>query len=335
MKNFLLKLWMFLFFYSVTNAQEIYKIDKLHKLLKYCESDSIGKLELLASIEFHKILNEYRKNKNKSALAWDETLWVAAYNHSVWMVNNKRLSHSQKKGTPLFSGVNPGDRYNYAASGKSNHSWSGENCLYSYSYNTGNLEETAKKIAQDAFKSWKNSPGHHENMLGNHQKHGVGFVFDRSNSQGLYYATDLFARGLYNETANGDIGNNKISNGKLTNSLNNELNKLEFVRGYNSRSNKISYQLAAEKINMKSDYHDTIISDELFKKRIPEWNIFKKPLNGRCIVISKDSDEYSAEEASKEIKALIREDQIHGSAVIVKKKKEDLRIAIVYMAKGK
>lgn len=46
----------------------------------------------------------------KQVLAGNDDLAQAAANHSEWMLTNDTFSHDEKKGTPGFTGVQPGDR---------------------------------------------------------------------------------------------------------------------------------------------------------------------------------------------------------------------------------
>lgn len=156
------------------------------------KADSLRKIERLASIEFHRILNKHRAAQNIAQLGWDDTLWAACHNHNVWMMQNGNLNHHEKKGTSGFTGDGPGERYVYAAKGGAHRSWSGENCLYNYSADGSTVTEIARSIAVYSFNQWKNSPGHNRNMFNpNSRVHGVAFLLD----DGKVWATDLFASG--------------------------------------------------------------------------------------------------------------------------------------------
>ncbi len=156
------------------------------------KADSLRKIERLASIEFHRILNKHRAEQKIVQLGWDDTLWAACHNHNVWMMQNGNLNHHEKKGTSGFTGDGPGERYVYAAKGGAHRSWSGENCLYNYSADGSTVTEIARSIAVYSFNQWKNSPGHNRNMFNpNSRVHGVAFLLD----DGKVWATDLFASG--------------------------------------------------------------------------------------------------------------------------------------------
>lgn len=176
---------------SIQLDAQVFQASKLPFLLNQSRKDSIANTERIAAIKFHRIINEYR-NKNKlDSLAWDDTLWVAARNHCVWMETNNELSHIQKEGTKYFTGNNPGDRYDYASANKGLGSWSGENALYNFSDNGSDIEAISNEMAEQAFTQWKNSPGHDQNMRApSSRSHAVAFILDPS---GKVWATDLFS----------------------------------------------------------------------------------------------------------------------------------------------
>lgn len=169
----------------------ISKVTKLKTLLQAAEHDRKQKIERLAAIKFHKLIIEYRIKNGVDALEWDESLWITSRNHSIWMGENEILAHHETKGTKYFTGVKPGDRYEYTTSDKGTCSWSGENALYNYSNEGKTIEEISINIATHSLNQWKHSPGHNQNMLAKGSKaHGVAFYL---NKEGVVYATDLFA----------------------------------------------------------------------------------------------------------------------------------------------
>lgn len=175
---------------------KIYKVSELRTLIKSSAKDSTLRFERATALEFHRLINEYRRSKGSDTLAWNDTLWLAARNHSNWMAANNELSHDEREGTPVFSGTNPGDRYAYATNGNGKLSWSGENALYDWSTDhADNIQARAEVLAQEAFNSWKESKGHNANMLAkNSKQHGVAFILDPK-VEGKIWATDLFAYG--------------------------------------------------------------------------------------------------------------------------------------------
>ncbi len=166
-------------------------VKSLPDVLVESSSDSLRYIERLAALKFHKILNDYRQEKGKHPLLWNETLWLTCYNHNIWMDESGTLSHQQKSGTKHFSGDGPGQRYAYAAGGLAPYGWSGENALYNFSGYGKSADEIAHNIAHQSLKQWIRSPGHHENLLSEkHAMHGTAF---RISTSGKVWGTDLFA----------------------------------------------------------------------------------------------------------------------------------------------
>ncbi len=173
-----------------TAKAQVYKVSKIPVLIKAAKKDRKQKIERMAALKFHKLLNAYRMKNKLNELIWDESLWLTCVNHDLWMNSNGELSHEQKSGTKYFTGIEPGDRYNYATSGKGNYDWSGENALYNYDREGKTVNEISSNIAKAAFEQWKDSPGHNENMLDKrHTAHGVAFYLGKG---GRVYGTDLF-----------------------------------------------------------------------------------------------------------------------------------------------
>ncbi len=152
----------------------LYKANHLNKLLKASETDSILMLQRSAALYFHAIINDYRQSKRKGLLQWDEALWLAAINHCTWMIEHEKLTHIQRKGTNYFTGNNPGDRVAFVV-GK-NMGGYGENALYNFHIREKSLDDQARTMATAAFEDWKESPGHHKNMIEAYGSHGVAFI---------------------------------------------------------------------------------------------------------------------------------------------------------------
>lgn len=191
--------------YQNLNAQ-ICRTSKIPELLSLTKTDSIQKIERLAAIKFHKIINNYRRKNKLDTIGWDEGLWLTCRNHNIWMATNSELSHTERKNTKCFLGVEPSDRYKYTTSQKGTCQWSGENALYNYDKKGKTISEIASNIAINSFEQWKNSPGHNSNMLGkNHKVHGVAFcLIDNSKVWG----TDLFSSTIDGQFNN--MGNIKV-----------------------------------------------------------------------------------------------------------------------------
>jgi len=173
-----------------TAKAQVYRVSKIPVLIKAAKKDRKQKIERMAALKFHKLLNAYRMKNKLNLLMWDESLWLACVNHDIWMNANGELSHGEKSSSKYFTGVEPGDRYDYVTSGKGNYDWSGENALYNYDKEGKTVSEISSNIAKAALEQWKDSPGHNENMLGKrHTAHGVAFYLGKG---GRVYGTDLF-----------------------------------------------------------------------------------------------------------------------------------------------
>lgn len=160
-----------------------------HVLAKHTV-DSTRIIELKATIYFNQIINDYRKSKGLHPLVLSDVLWLTSYNHNHWMVANSELSHGEKKGTRHYTGARPGDRLSYVKA--KGCSWSNENALYNYAYDnfmTYSTDKLAFHIALRSFNQWRESPGHHTNMLTSSAQEGTAFAIT---TQGKVYATSLF-----------------------------------------------------------------------------------------------------------------------------------------------
>ena len=170
---------------------QIFQTSQLSAVIKKCNTDSVQKTERLAALKFHKLINQYRKENKIDTLAWDDELWLTSRNHNIWMGENGKLSHTQNEDTKYFTGNGPGDRYNYTTANKGGSSWSGENALYNWNDNGSSIEEISESMANTAFKQWKYSPGHDENMRApQSHSHGTAFFLE---PDGPVWATDLFS----------------------------------------------------------------------------------------------------------------------------------------------
>jgi uncharacterized protein YkwD len=155
---------------------------------------SISEGEEKIGTYFHELLNAYRVKKKKKSVAWSTTLQKAASNHTQWMIDAKKLSHTEVKTRPSFTGKTHGERIRYVNQGKGSVS-SAENIQY-FTFTLKNteaiMEAEAKQIAQIAFEEWRISKGHNENMLSDNLFHGVSFVY----SKGYIWSTSVFSGSL-------------------------------------------------------------------------------------------------------------------------------------------
>jgi uncharacterized protein YkwD len=187
-------------------GQQPFRASAIPKLLEKSKTDSIACIERTASYYFHILLNDYRKEKGLNSLHWNDTLWIAAVNHSLWMSKKDELTHDERGRTPYFSGRHVGDRVLYASEANTHLHWSAENALYNSKTKGKDISTIALNLARHAMEQWKGSPGHNKNMLkANSSSHGVAFVVTTEH----IWVTDVF-------TFNGN-GHSKIEFPKDTN----------------------------------------------------------------------------------------------------------------------
>jgi len=189
--------------FSISSAEAQYyligRADDVQKFINQTKYDTTARIERLAALEFHRLLNEYRKSKNLDTAEWNEIFWITCRNHSIYMIVNNDLTHSQIETMKYFSGKSPGNRLDYVQEKEKKYSWSGENALYNFSCSGRNIEEKARNIAKSSFEQWKGSPGHNANMLNaGHKEHGVAFIIDDYK----VYAASLFGYENYNYASN-------------------------------------------------------------------------------------------------------------------------------------
>ena len=341
-------------FPAITNAQ-LYTYKDVNQLLKKAEQDSIAQIERMAALEFHKLINQYRKENGLNTIEWNETLWIATQNHNLWMANTGKLSHHQTTNNKYYSGTSPGERLRYAQGDNTNFGWSGENALYNYS-NFGNTkEEIAQNIAKKSFIQWKNSKGHNENMLSKrHGSHGVAFKINGS----VVWGTDLFS------SYGGDHSNNqtfyakhhsatpqkvstkkskrfstaknrRLVNYEVISTLSDELNLKQ--RNWNSKkgeARRLAYRIANKKY--KTYQEDGIIyteTQESVKKSF--LGLFNKTIHTYSAIIEKNVDDFDSEAVSKQLAMLLKEKQPFNTkskidfAVVLKKRKNLVRVTLV------
>jgi hypothetical protein len=180
MKNLLLiGLLSILFsFESAGQRKELKYASDVANLKEQLKTDSVLRFEYACAMEFHKHLNNYRTSRKLKPLRWNDTLWVVAMNHGNYLSENDLFSHQQIARKSLFSGVQPGNRYEFAV--KSNHAIAGygEN-LYLTSFENKNSPD---QFALKAFNAWKKSSGHNKNMLfKSFDEHGTAVVSGETN----------------------------------------------------------------------------------------------------------------------------------------------------------
>lgn len=180
MKNLLLigLLGILFSFESVAQKKELKYASDVANLKEQLKTDSILRFEYACAMEFHKYLNDYRTSRKIKPLRWNDTLWVVAMNHGIYLNENDLFSHQQIARKSLFSGVQPGNRYNFVVQSKQNIAGYGENLFMTSFYNLN----TPAYYALEAFNAWKESPGHNKNMLyKSFDEHGTAVVSGESN----------------------------------------------------------------------------------------------------------------------------------------------------------
>ncbi len=175
------------FVFSTNAISQTLKASSLNKLLFSINNNKKLSIEYRASEIFHTLINDYRKENGLNELEFNHILWLAARNHNLWMSENN-LSHIENTKSLNFTGTKPGDRVDFVS--KNSCSWTGENCLYNFSYDEyDTTESNAYSIANESFIQWKNSSGHNKNMLGSHSFQGTSFYISKN---GIVWATSLF-----------------------------------------------------------------------------------------------------------------------------------------------
>ncbi len=192
MKTFITLIFAFSLTSAIGQNYKLVTLSDLPTLLQEAQTDRNQQIERQAALEFHKLINQYRKSQNIDSLAWDETFWLTSRNHSLYLAKNadySYFSHDQVKNRPYFSGIDPGNRLSYVDGNKNTRFWTNENILQNnIDYTLTSVEQIAKQMAKDGFNQWKKSPGHNANMLNARGYHGVAFIISGSN----FYGTDLF-----------------------------------------------------------------------------------------------------------------------------------------------
>ncbi len=130
-------------------------------------------------IELLKLINQYRAQESLNVLTLDTCRTAGAQAHTEWM---------RCKGYAYF--------YDDDKT-KLNDSHGGPKCPGNCICDASNdyfvrFPKTSQELAKNTFEKWKNSPGHNENMLGDHSVTGIGVALGMSKSRHLYYITASF-----------------------------------------------------------------------------------------------------------------------------------------------
>jgi uncharacterized protein YkwD len=343
--------------WSVAQTHSIYDFSSL---IKQTERDSTTYIERLAALEFHKLINEYRKSLKIDTIAWNETLWIASRNHCVWMASVDQLSHTQKTSNAYFTGTNPGDRYDYASGGKSSYAWSGENALYNNSAYGENANAIAKRIAKASFEQWKNSSGHNRNMMSrSHGMHGTAFIIQNSKVWGtdLFascsdcpppYSPPLLAKKKEETKPVANFSKTQPSTKKI-NTIKTRIeleekviqklsNNLEFSLKRSKKFDDDAYVQAQSLLTKKfsATENNLIVLSEAetyYRKKL--FGLIKKPTVVYSLVMEQNINDFDLEKLSEDIATKVKENMLFSSkqhlgiALAIRKKKDVLRISLV------
>lgn len=173
-------------FESAGQKKELKYASDVVNLKEQLKTDSILRFEYDCAMEFHAHLNDYRTSRKLKPLRWNDTLWVVAMNHGIYLNENNLFSHQQIARKSLFSGIQPGNRYNFVVKSNQSISGYGENLFKTSFYN----QNTPAHHALEAFNAWKKSAGHNKNMLYKlYDEHGTAVI---SGESSLIF-TDFFS----------------------------------------------------------------------------------------------------------------------------------------------
>jgi len=176
MKKCILGIFAFISVHTIhAQVSKNLKSADLSSFLLQSQTDEILKKERDCALMIHDLINEHRESNRKQPLLWNDTLWLAARNHSHFLSQNSLFQHHQVRGKDHFTGIDHNNRIQYVLGQEPSLNTSGEN-LFSTGYAFSNPH-----LAKLAFEAWKNSSGHNKNMLNNDYKlHGVAvFIGDK------------------------------------------------------------------------------------------------------------------------------------------------------------
>jgi uncharacterized protein YkwD len=95
-----------LFLISTAVQTQPFKANDLNVLLTDSSSSFDQDINFSRTVSrlFHEKINDYRISKKQMPLRWNDTLWLVALNHSIYIDNNKDFNHRQnrkKRCTPV------------------------------------------------------------------------------------------------------------------------------------------------------------------------------------------------------------------------------------------
>jgi uncharacterized protein YkwD len=131
-----------------------------------------------------KKINTLRKRTGHSGLILQADLQKAAQLHAGYMQKNKKLSHSQRTAS-LNSPKKRIQKYS------KEFNVFGENILYTKPKRLPLKKAIIRRIANEMFMAWKNSPGHYANMISDdYTQCDFGFKYDKKSRR--IYAANVF-----------------------------------------------------------------------------------------------------------------------------------------------
>lgn len=132
---------------------------------------------------FHQLLNGERVKARRDTLSWHPDLAAAAMNHTYWMMEANRLSHSERP-SKHYTGRNVFNRVEFVTRDPKILAV-GENVLMAYDSGI-----SPQELATSAIEIWMESDGHRENILNReYTHHATFFLLD---AKGTLWCTDVF-----------------------------------------------------------------------------------------------------------------------------------------------
>jgi len=148
-----------------------------------------------------KRINKLRTDLGKNPLKRDLDLAKAAQLQSNYTAAKGKLSHSQYN----LEFETPKKRVSHFTE---KFGTVGENVLYTKPIRAVITSKSLEKLAFDMYRSWKNSPGHYENMISSSYTHGdFGFTYDPVSKR--VYAAQVFGKKGY--TIPGQLSKNAFN----------------------------------------------------------------------------------------------------------------------------
>jgi len=147
--------------------------------------EGVNSKEAAVEEAVHERINEIRKDRDLSTLAYDESLAEIALDHSEDMAKDEYFSHREPGGD--------GIEERYAAAGYECRVKTGEGQYSTGAENIYKVEadadgESAEEIADDVVSGWMGSEGHRKNILQSYWKNeGIGVaIVDRGDEVEAY-----------------------------------------------------------------------------------------------------------------------------------------------------